>query len=82
MSDKYKIKIKRDWGRYGFWNPKTRRNEKTGFVVVKDHCNCIPGAMWFRTIEDAMRGVQAHMNVGDTMEWHDEYKRLKGAAAH
>ena len=84
---KYKIKIKRDFGsgpghwltdagtggtgKYGF--------VKTGFVVVKDHCNCIPGACWFRTIEDAMLGIQAHMKTGGTMDWHEEYRRLKGA---
>lgn len=77
---KYHIKIKRDWGQFGFWNPETRTCEKKGFVVTHDSvydCNCMPGAVWFKTIEDAFLGIQAHMNVGDTMEWHNEIKRLK-----
>ena len=51
---KYKIVIKRDFGPYGYWNHKNRRNEKTGFVVTDGVCNIMPGATWFRTVEDAM----------------------------
>lgn len=57
MTGKYQIKIKRDWGRYGFWNPKTRRLEKQGFVVVKGGCNIMPGAVWFKTVEQAIRAI-------------------------
>ena len=80
---KYHIKIKRDWGQYGWYCSKTRTsNRRDGFVVTHDSahgCNCMPGAAWFETIEDAMIGIQAHMNVGDCAEWYDEVKRLKAA---
>jgi len=72
----YQIKIKRDFGRYGYWDSKLRKNIRQGFVVVKGHCNCIPGAMWFKTIEQAMLGVEVHMETGDTMEFHDRYRQL------
>lgn len=58
---KYHIKPKLDWGRYGYWNPKTRRWERTGFVVCDATCpiiNVMPSATWFRTIADAMRGIE------------------------
>jgi hypothetical protein len=74
----YKIKVKRDFGPHGYWNSATRRNEKTGFVVTDGICNIIPGACWFRTIEEAMDGIRAHMIAGDTQAWHGEYKRIRG----
>lgn len=74
---KYKIKIKRDFGPYGFWNSDTRQNEYTGFVVVKDGCNCMPGAVWFRTIADAMLAVEVHMITGDDPEFYSVYKQKK-----
>ncbi len=76
MTKRYRINIKRDWGRYGFWNPETRTCEKQGFVVTHGNTNCIPGAGWFKTIEDAFIGIKAHMIAGDTMAFHDEYRRL------
>lgn len=74
---KYQIKVKRDFGPRGWYDSKTRSNRRDGFVVTDGICNIIPGACWFSTIEDAMIGIKAHMAVGDTMAWHDEYKRLK-----
>ena len=73
---KYKIKIKRDFGRYGYYDSKTRKNIRTGFVVTDGICNIIPGACWFKTVEEAMLGVEVHMKTGDTMAWHGEYRRL------
>lgn len=74
---KYQIKIKRDWNQYGYWNNVTRKMEKTGFVVVQNGLNCIPGACWFKTIEDAMIGIQAHMITGDCSDFYDVYKKMK-----
>ena len=70
---KYHIKIKRDCGPYG-WS-----NRRDGFIVLKDGCNCMPGAVRFKTIEDAMLGIQAHMNVGGNsrLDWYKEMKRLE-----
>ena len=88
MAAKYKITIKRDFGPgKGHWLPGAGTTGtghygfvKTGFVVVQNGCNCIPGACWFRTIEEAADGIRAHMIAGDTMAWHDEYKRIRGRA--
>jgi hypothetical protein len=73
----YKIKVKRDFGKFGWYDSETRSNRRDGFVVTDGICNVIPGACWFKTIEDAMVGVQAHMMSGDTMEWHSTYAKLK-----
>lgn len=88
MTGKYQIKIKRDFGGgKGFWmkgagdvGTGNYGFVKSGFVVVKDGCNCIPGACWFRTVDEAMDGIRAHMIAGSTMAWHDEYKRIRGGA--
>lgn len=88
MTDKYRIAIKRDFGNgKGYWLPNAGDVGtmkfgwvKSGFVVVKDGCNCIPGAMWFRTVDEAMDGIRAHMIAGSTMAWHDEFKRIRGRA--
>lgn len=61
---KYKIVIKRDFGPYGYWNPKTRQNEKKGFVVTDGFCNIMPGATWFRTVEEAMGAIRIFDEVG------------------
>ena len=63
MATKYKIVIKRDFGPYGYWNSKTRRNERKGFVVTDGICNVMPGATWFRTVEEAMRAIQILVEV-------------------
>ena len=89
MAKEYKIVIKRDFGpgkghwmkgagdtgtdKYGF--------VKTGFVVVKGGCNCIPGAGWFRTVKDAMLGVEVHAMTGDTAKFYEVYRALKDARA-
>ena len=63
MNGKYEIRVKQDVGRYGYYNSKTRRNERTGFVVCQGIVNVIPGACWFKTIEEAMRFVRAAIQV-------------------
>lgn len=72
---KYKIVIKRDFGRYGYWNPETRKNERTGFVVTDGICNVMPGATWFRTVADAMRAIRIFDEVnGDASAFWWEMK--------
>ena len=41
--------------------------------------NCIPGAMWFSTIEAAMLAVEVHMETGDTPEFHKVFGKLYDA---
>lgn len=77
MKSKYQIKIKRDFPKYDWYDSTTRSNKHLGFVVVKDGCNCIPGACWFRTIEDAMLGIEIHMKTGDTPAFHTEWKKMR-----
>lgn len=74
---KYHIKVKRDFGRYGYYDSKTRRNIRTGYVVTDGHCNIIPGACWFKTIEDAFIGIEAHRITGDAVAFYEVYRRLK-----
>lgn len=74
---KYQIRVKRDWGRYGWYDAKTRTNRRDGFVVTDGSCNIIPGAGWFETIEEAMVGIEAHRIAGDTAAWHGVYKQLQ-----
>lgn len=33
----------------------------TGFVVTKDGVNVMPGAAWFRTVEEALDGIAAYI---------------------
>jgi hypothetical protein len=37
--------------------PKRDAPSSIGYVVVKEHCNVMPGATWFRTIEAAKCAV-------------------------
>lgn len=37
---------------------------KKGWVVVKDHCNVMPGACWFQTIKEAKHGIDVLIKVG------------------
>ena len=87
MDGKYRIKIKRDFGSgKGFWMEGAgsvgRGNYgfvKSGFVVVQNGVNCIPGAGWFRTIADAMIGIKAHSLTGDTSDFYEVYRKMKAA---
>jgi len=51
----YLIREKQDFGEYGFLISGFR--VKTGYVVIKDGCNVMPGACWFQTVEAAMRAI-------------------------
>lgn len=53
----YKIVPKRDFGPMGFLI--NGEYVTSGFVVTDGFCNVMPGATWFRTEEDAQRGIAA-----------------------
>ncbi len=55
----YGIVPKRDFGQYGYYDSETRTNIKTGFVVIELDfgCNTMPGGCWFKTVEEAMEGI-------------------------
>jgi hypothetical protein len=86
---KYQIKVKRDFGSGpGYWLPGAGDTGtgkygfvKSGFIVTDGLCNIIPGACWFRTLDEAMDGIRAHMIAGDTMAWYKEYRRFRQAPA-
>jgi len=87
MTDKYRIAIKRDFGKgKGFWLPgagdvgtMNYGYVKSGFVVLKQGCNCMPGATWFRTVAEAMIAIKAHMEVGHSSQFWDKYKEIESA---
>ena len=62
---KYQIKPKRDFGKGpGHWLPNAGPHGtgrygfvKHGYVVTDGSCNVMPGATWFRTVEDANRAI-------------------------
>ena len=80
MKKKYRIKIKRDFGRYGWWDPQTRSNRYDGFVVTNGGIiNVMPGACWFKTIEDAFIGIEA-LEISKqrgTRNFYEVFKLLK-----
>jgi hypothetical protein len=89
MTAKYKIVIKRDFGPgKGYWmegagDVGTGKFGfvKSGFVVTKGGCNAVPGAGWFRTIKDAMLGIEVMEMTGDNQKFHEVYKAMKSARA-
>lgn len=64
---KYHIKLKRDFGPHGFLI--NGKQIHRGFVVVKDGCNCMPGATWFLTEADAMLAIEVLETVGLANFW-------------
>ena len=57
----YTVEPKRDFGNQphlidGKW-------VSEGFVVTKGGVNVMPGATWFRTVEDALDGIAAYIVV-------------------
>lgn len=74
---KYKIVIKKDFGKYGWYDSETRSNKRLGFVVVKGGCNVIPGAGWFKNIPQALLGVRIHSITGDTMDFHTMWRHIQ-----
>ena len=62
----YSIKPKKDFGTQGFliegkW-------VKKGYVVVKDGCNAMPGATWFRTVAEAEEAIDVLIAVDGDAE--------------
>jgi hypothetical protein len=66
------IKPKRDFGESGFYDSKTRRNVKEGWVIVKDGCNVMPGATWAHTQAEANQMIDVFMAVDQDGQkfWH------------
>jgi hypothetical protein len=79
MKKKYRIAIKRDFGRYGWWDSQTRSNRYDGFVVTNGGIiNVMPGACWFKTIEDAFIGIEAlEISEQDGRNFYEVFKLLK-----
>ena len=63
----FTIEPKRDFGPSGFFLD--GRFTKIGYVVVKDGCNAMPGATWFRSIEDAKDAIDVLIEVGGADIW-------------
>jgi hypothetical protein len=72
----FAVEPKRDFGPVGFYID--GRFVKDGFVVVKDGCNAMPGATWFRTIDSAKHAIDVFIDVdGDAYKF---WTRLRGEA--
>jgi hypothetical protein len=61
----FTIKAKKDFGQYGYYDSKTRTNINAGWVIVKDHCNIMPGATWARTQDEALHMINCFIAVGE-----------------
>jgi hypothetical protein len=55
----FTIQPKRDFEPPGFYVD--GRFSMIGYVAVKNGCNAMPGATWFRTIESAKQAIDALM---------------------
>lgn len=58
-----RIEPKLDFGTRGFLTK--GKWVKKGWVVIKNHCNVMPGACWFQTVKEAKRGIDVLIEVGD-----------------
>lgn len=63
----FTIEPKRDFGSTGFLVD--GRFIKIGYVVVKNGCNAMPGAVWFRSIEDAKGAIDVWIETGGASIW-------------
>jgi hypothetical protein len=63
----FTIQPKRDFGPEGFYLD--GKFTKVGYVVVKDGCNPMPGAVWFRSIEAAKEAVDDLIETGGKRIW-------------
>lgn len=60
----YFIKPKQDFGRYGYRN-QNGKIVKEGFVVIDNiGCNAMPGGCWFKTVEEAVHGIEVLLSTG------------------
>ena len=74
----FTIEPKRDFGRYGY-----RDDDgtiiKTGWIVVENYCNALPGAVWCKTIEQACECIdqllESRMTGQDFWAIHDAAKK-------
>lgn len=74
----HSIQAKRDYANYvaydqGFYL-------RDAFVVVKDGVNVIPGAGWFKTVDQAKEGIDVLLAVGQD-NFHEAYRRIREAKA-
>lgn len=84
---RYRIVPKRDFGSGpGFWMANAGTSGtgnygfvKHGFVVTDGLCNVMPGATWFRNVEDAMRALFIYCGChGNAQEfWKQMHAGLK-----
>lgn len=63
----FTVEPKRDFGPIGFLVD--GQFTKIGYVVTKRSCNAMPGAVWFRTIEDAKTAIDALADTGSEGIW-------------
>lgn len=72
----YEIKAKRDFVDHLAYHRGFYISE--GYVVVKDGCNPMPGAIWFKTVESAEECIDILIAVGPERFW-EAHKAIKAA---
>lgn len=63
----FTVEPKRDFGPAGFLVD--GRVTKIGYVVTRHGCNAMPGAVWFRSIEDAKDAIDVLIETGGGAIW-------------
>lgn len=74
----YTIEPKKDFGNQPHWIDGFPVD--SGYVVVKNHGNAMPGATWFQTVREAKMACDVLDRTGDTPEFWSEWKRIQETA--
>ena len=79
--EEYSIVPKRDFGKLGFYDARTRSNISAGWIVKKGGCNAIPGAGWYKTLDEAVVGLNLLIaSKGEAEVFHALTAALYGMA--
>lgn len=57
----FEIVAKRDFGKIGFYDAKSRTNLREGWVVTERGANVMPGATWAHTQDEAMLMIDCYV---------------------
>lgn len=81
MRGRWRIEPKRDFGAgRGYFID--GQYVKSGFIAVNSWCNPMPGALWFRTIPEAMRAIRIYHECAEQGLTSDDFWTIWLSAAH
>ena len=75
---KYTIEAKRDFGNQPHWI--RGFPVSSGYVVVLDGCNPMPGAAWFQSVAEAILACEILDAVEDASEFWTRWDEIKKAS--